>query len=147
MAPGDSTDRLPALDNPVWYALNTHQAQFSIGKNLAKRYPPLVAPYCAVADHSDAAFNDLTRIVAQGVTVRLFERDSPPELPSWTLNQTYVLNQMVCDQLVAEPQSDAKIVDLSETDVPEILRLVELSHPGPFLARTIAMGHYIGIHH
>jgi predicted GNAT family acetyltransferase len=41
--------------------------------------------------------------------------------------------------------SDPDIRVLGEDDVPEMMRLVELTHPGPFLPGTIQMGHYYGI--
>ena len=37
------------------------------------------------------------------------------------------------------------ITPLSLTDVPAMLELVELTHPGPFLPRTIALGRYWAI--
>ena len=36
-------------------------------------------------------------------------------------------------------------VNLVLTDVPEMMKLVDLTKPGPFAARTIALGSYIGI--
>jgi predicted GNAT family acetyltransferase len=41
--------------------------------------------------------------------------------------------------------ADPEMVVLTETDVPEILDLVERTKPGPFAKRTIEMGHYLGI--
>jgi predicted GNAT family acetyltransferase len=38
-----------------------------------------------------------------------------------------------------------EIDELHETDVPDMIRLVETTHPGPFLPRTIQMGRYAGI--
>jgi predicted GNAT family acetyltransferase len=40
---------------------------------------------------------------------------------------------------------DPEAVELTETDVPEILDLVERAKPGPFRKRTIALGRYLGI--
>ena len=49
----------------------------------------------------------------------------PPELPGWTIAREFMVDQLVCDQAVAEPKSDAQIVDLTESDVPEMLGLIE----------------------
>jgi ribosomal protein S18 acetylase RimI-like enzyme len=51
--------------------------------------------------------------------------------------------QLVADSLEARP--DAEAVTLGPADVPDILRLVERTKPGPFLARTIELGTYLGI--
>ena len=40
---------------------------------------------------------------------------------------------------------DPEAVALTETDVPEILDLVERAQPGPFRKRTIELGRYLGI--
>jgi predicted GNAT family acetyltransferase len=140
-----AVEGLLALDNPGWHSLNTHHAHLAIGTGLARRFPPQVAAFCAVADHSDAAFSDLAEIVAKGQTVALFETRLPPELPGWTEARAFMVVQMVCDQPVAEPNASTPILDLNEADVPDMLSLVELTHPGPFFQRTIEMGHYVGI--
>ena len=36
-------------------------------------------------------------------------------------------------------------MNLTPADVPEMLHLAELTKPGPFAARTIALGSYVGI--
>jgi predicted GNAT family acetyltransferase len=131
------------LDNPVWHALNTEHARFAIGTSLAKRYQSDVSPFCAVIDFRDEAIRDLS----QFDSVRLLSRDIPSELPGWTLSRTFTIHQMVCEQPVIELKVDVPMVDLSEADVPDMLRLIELTRPGPFAPRTIELGHYVGIRH
>ncbi|MBP2038972.1 putative GNAT family acetyltransferase [Streptomyces avidinii] len=43
----------------------------------------------------------------------------------------------------AEPEA----VPLGRADVPEMLELVGLTRPGPFLDRTVELGTYLGIRH
>ena len=43
------TNAHATLDNPVWYALTTQQAAIALGDHLARRYPPEIAPFGAVA--------------------------------------------------------------------------------------------------
>lgn len=50
---------------------------------------------------------------------------------------------MVCEALVPVARVDA--VNLTDDDVPEMLKLIALAQLGPFLARTIEMGRYIGM--
>src|SRR5262249_41096737 len=68
--------------------------------------------------------------------------DSISNLPTV---QTLIIEQMVSRQPVPVPQSAIEILELATADVPEMLALVELTHPGPFFSRTIEFGHYIGI--
>jgi predicted GNAT family acetyltransferase len=37
------------------------------------------------------------------------------------------------------------VVELGAKDIPDMLALVEATHPGPFGARTIELGQYIGV--
>jgi predicted GNAT family acetyltransferase len=53
--------------------------------------------------------------------------------------------QMLSQQPPAEVETGESVLDLSAEDVPDMLELVRLTEPGPFLPRTIEMGHYIGI--
>ncbi len=51
--------------------------------------------------------------------------------------------QMVGSEVAGEPFPSAEAMGLA--DVPEMLELVQRTRPGPFAARTIEMGTYIGI--
>ena len=51
--------------------------------------------------------------------------------------------QLVDAGVAAEPAPDA--VRLGVADVPEMLALVARTRPGPFLARTVELGTYLGI--
>lgn len=133
------------LDNPGWYALNSHHAHFVINHGLAKRYPADVTGLVTVDEHSASGYADLAQIVSPGEVVGLFERQLPSEIPGWTIHQTIVAVQMVCERPVSEPEMRVTIESLSASDVPDMLHLIELTRPGPFLPRTIEMGHYIGI--
>jgi predicted GNAT family acetyltransferase len=46
----------------------------------------------------------------------------------------------------APPPAKQIIVDLSVSHIDEMLALVELTKPGPFLRRTPELGSYLGIH-
>jgi len=50
---------------------------------------------------------------------------------------------MVCNEPIEYTKID--YVELSKKDVPEMMKLVEITKPGPFSPGTIEMGHYIGI--
>jgi len=66
---------------------------------------------------------------------------APP--PSWDLVIRVDGVQLVDDGIAAAPDEEA--VRLTSADVPEMLRLIERTKPGPFLPRTIELGIYLGV--
>ncbi|MBA3869794.1 MAG: GNAT family N-acetyltransferase [Anaerolineae bacterium] len=134
------------LDNPIWYALNSAQAHFAIGTERAKCYPEEMSLSVGLADHSEAALGDLARTVGSRKTVVLLEANPPDELSGWVIQRTAKLEQMVCQQRITQVQSPLDIIALKTSDVPEMLELIELTHLGPFTARSIELGRFIGIH-
>lgn len=52
--------------------------------------------------------------------------------------------QMVAEDLVPPP-GEAPIRPLTASDVPAMLGLIDVARPGPFEARTIELGHYVGV--
>ena len=133
------------LDNPVWHALNTHHAQFALGAGLARRYSADIAPFIALADATPAAFDDLAQIMSADEKLVLRGFELPPDLPGWGIHDQKMIVQMICDEPMAEITSAEPIITLTDADVPDMLRLVGLAKPGPFLPRTIRLGQYVGI--
>jgi ribosomal protein S18 acetylase RimI-like enzyme len=133
------------LERPIWSALTTTHASFALGNDLARRYPPDISPMAAVRDVSeDPCLQSLTKLLAPGDVVGLFSTEQVP-----ADRNLAVIAQKVVDQMVYERGETALIsgvvVKLTPADVPEMLHLAELTKPGPFAARTIALGSYIGI--
>ena len=133
------------LDNPCWFALNSHHARFALGTDLAKRYPPEVTTTAAFVDYSDAALHDLRQIVAAGEPIIVFEANLPKDFVGWTIQQPFRVDQLVCETRLPQPESSLDIVELNVSDMPEIMILINLTHPGPFFPRSLEMGRYIGI--
>jgi predicted GNAT family acetyltransferase len=63
--------------------------------------------------------------------------------PGWEVAVSLPGVQMIGQSMTGV--EDPEAVVLTETDVPEILELVERAKPGPFRKRTIALGRYLGI--
>jgi predicted GNAT family acetyltransferase len=132
------------LDNPIWSALTTHQAQLAQGGSLAKRFPRDVAPFAAMPDQSLAAYQALEEKLSGDVAALFL--DAAPILPTnWSMVLSGEMYQMVCE---APPpaQPNLSVRKLSVADIPEMLALTRLTEPGPFLPRTIELGAYFGIH-
>jgi ribosomal protein S18 acetylase RimI-like enzyme len=135
-----SDDRV--LDNPVWAALTGTHAHLGEASGLAARYQPGVSPFAALADPGDPqSWHDLAALVGPGQAVALTGLLTVP--PGWEVLGSGMGVQLVDTALRAEPDPEA--VRLTAADVPEMLELVERTKPGPFLARTIELGSYLGI--
>ena len=132
------------LDNPVWSALTTDQANFAQGGALAKRFPREVSPFAAMQDQSWAAYRELEETLAGEVAALAL--NIPPTLPAnWSMVHSGEMYQMVFE---AQPPAlpDMSLRKLSAAEVPEMLALTKLTEPGPFLPRTIELGRYFGIY-
>ncbi len=132
------------LERPPWSALTTTHACFALGNELARRYRPDIAPMAAVRDVSDACLQALASLMAPGDLVGLFNAKPVPASGDLDVIAQKTVEQMVCKSrdpagITGEP------VALTPADVPEMMHLVELTKPGPFAARTIALGSYIGL--
>ena len=131
------------LDNAVWYALTTHHAGFAEVVGTARRYRPDVSVFGAVEHFDDDAWRDLAALVAPGRPAVLFRPSLPEPPPGWTRLGGGVGHQMVLRELAAVDVPDAR--SLGPDDAPEMMTLVELTRPGPFAARTVDLGGYVGV--
>jgi len=130
------------LDNPVWSALTGPHATVAENTGRAVRYPLEIAPFAALVDAPDeTAWADAARLPGADYMAVVGPELSPP--PSWKISRHIPVIQMLADRLEAAPEPEA--VGLGPSDVPEMLDLVERTQPGPFQARTIELGDYIGI--
>jgi predicted GNAT family acetyltransferase len=133
------------LDNPVWYALTTRQTAIALGDHLARRYPPEIAPFGAVAANDAEAFDSLARLIPSGESVALIG-DHPVIGDTWELLRRVTLVQMIYEgPALASVEANRTITPLSPADIPAMLQLVAITHPGPFLPRTIELGRYLAI--
>lgn len=135
---------LHPLDNAIYAALSGPHARFAQQRRgNAVRYPADMSPLMALPDAPvEGDWTDIAALAdpGAGVTVSGFALE-PPD--GWQVEARIPLLQFVDDGIAAAPDDEA--VHLTETDVPEMLALAELTKPGPFLKRTIEMGVYLGI--
>ena len=135
------------LDNPVWAALSGPHAQFAEGGAKARRYAPDISIFAGLSALDDPeAWAELGELVGPGgITVLPTTADLPAHLPTgWGVEEAFEGVQMVATEGL-KPVPDPEAVVLGEADVPEMLDLVERTHPGPFLPRTHELGIYLGI--
>ena len=139
---------MPLLDNPAWSALTTHQAHLALGGVGARRYPPHLAPIAALGRRDRAALEELATLVPEGGSISLpatLEHVVPMVPPQLTVTLEKRLVQMVCDTPCDVPTVATELSVLSEADIPDMLELTTLTHPGPFRSHTYTLGTYLGI--
>jgi ribosomal protein S18 acetylase RimI-like enzyme len=132
-----------ALENPAYASLCGAHARFAQVRGRTRRYPADVAPFLALpSPPSPQDWRDAADLLAPGALVAI--RSAGGELPDdWRVLQTFDLVQMIEERLTGVDCAEA--IPLGAADVPEMLELVAETEPGPFLARTIELGDYLGI--
>jgi GNAT superfamily N-acetyltransferase len=131
------------LDNPTYAALCGAHARFAQVSGRARRYHLDVSPFLALPSPPSAQdWQDAASLVAPGTyTAVRYSGTEPPD--PWKAVQTFDLVQMIGERVTATDCSEA--IPLGGADVPEMLKLVSQTEPGPFLTRTIELGDYLGI--
>ncbi|MFE2538390.1 GNAT family N-acetyltransferase [Streptomyces sp. NPDC059371] len=143
-APAPSPRPTPphVLDNAAWAALTGPHAHLAERVGRAARYPADVSPFTALADPADPrSWDDLAELVGPGAVTPVTAVQSVPD--GWTIEHSGDGVQLTATTLHSEPAPEA--VRLGLADVPEILDLIALTRPGPFLPRTVELGTYLGI--
>ncbi|HEY1749615.1 MAG TPA: GNAT family N-acetyltransferase [Xanthobacteraceae bacterium] len=132
------------LDRPPWSALTTSHAAFAVGNDLARRYRPEFSPLSAVREVSAPCLQPLSALMQPGDIVGLFGDE--PITPVGDLVEVVhrPLEQFVYDQRDVSA-GDVEFFELSEADAPKMMALAKLTEPGPFEARTVALGEYLGV--
>lgn len=130
------------LDNPAYHALSGPQAHLAQWHGAAARYPVDVSPFAALPQPAGAQdWTDLGVLLDGGIGVSAGVPWEAPE--AWQLESPIDGVQLAGPQVQGKPDPEAVV--LTPQDVPEMIALVERTKPGPFLARTIELGTYLGI--
>jgi predicted GNAT family acetyltransferase len=135
------------LDNVIWEALTTRQAEFAEALGEARRFAPEVSPLAGFREPSAAGYEALAQLLPADGTVGLFLEKPYLDRAGWNLLAAAPLLQMVCGDGTADGRfpSQLELVELGATDLPEMMELTALTKPGPFNGRTRELGTYLGI--
>jgi GNAT superfamily N-acetyltransferase len=139
------------LDNPAWTALTSHQAPIALAEGMARRFPPEMCVFGALALPLPPAWESMARMAAQAPVGLL--STAPLQLPpGWRVTRHVELFQMVCEQM---PREDApagsrgdppKVIELKESDLSEMSVLYEATRPGRKICPRIQkLGTFLGI--
>lgn len=133
------------LDNVIWRALTTRQAQFGQRNGDAARFHNDVSILGGFSSPSTEGYEALSGLLGSEDRVGLFLDETPQPFGGWRVISSVPLQQMVYgDDGLPQPDC-ADFIQLGESDVPEMLALTELTKPGPFGRRTREIGDYWGI--
>ncbi|WP_432948477.1 GNAT family N-acetyltransferase [Kribbella sp. CA-253562] len=135
--------RIPALLNPAFAALSGPHASFAEVRGNARVYPSDMAPFLGLPDEpTEQDWADAAELIGRGRVVAI-------KHPSLVVPELFKVDLTIdLVQFVAPPGlglEDAECEVLGPDDVPEMLSLVELTDPGPFRARTVELGTYLGL--
>jgi predicted GNAT family acetyltransferase len=140
--------RMHPLDNIIWKALTTRQAEFAESFNQARRFMPEVSPLAAFSEPSPESYESLAELVSPQGTIGLFLEAPYQPHAGWSFVAGAPMPEMVYEGNSAplpRSSSDLEIVELSVADVPDMMALTALTKPGPFGNRTHELGTYLGI--
>ncbi|HSS11617.1 MAG TPA: GNAT family N-acetyltransferase [Acidimicrobiales bacterium] len=132
------------LDNAVWHALGSGDARVAESHGDARRYRPDVSVFYGVDRLDDQGWAALAELADAERPVVLFRAEIDDIPPGWTHLAGGNGHQMVLSDLRPDPGS-ASIRRLNTDDVPQMMELIHLTRPGPFLAGTIELGSYCGV--
>lgn len=132
----------PPLDNPLWNALTTRQADHGFGGVLCKRFDPVIGPFAAVAESTAEAEMELADLVKPGEQVGLLAV-SPPFSDAWAVERDGHILQMVCEDARGEHYPEARL--MTPDHVPDMLELTGLVYPAYFRKGTPRLGAYFGV--
>lgn len=142
------------LNNAVWTALTTKQAQHAQSSALARRFPPEMTLLGALAANTVMAFDSLAQLIQRDPVTLYFT--SSPQIPAgWEVLRAVELHQMV-QEADAPPSSPAngatpdkttpEIIELTPADVPEMSVLYTATRPGRKLCPRIQkLGPFLGV--
>jgi predicted GNAT family acetyltransferase len=133
------------LDHPIWSALTTAQAPIAVGGEQARRYPRDMGPLAAVCEQTPAAYDELATLFEPGEVAVLFLSGAPVVPAGWRLVSDRPMEQMISTRAPESLAGGVAVVELTPADVPEMIALARQTEPGPFEARTIEFGGYLGI--
>jgi len=136
------------LDNVIWQALTTRQANFAEVCRMARRFPRDVTSLTAFSKSDSEGYASVGELVGLAGTAALFLHEPYRDRPGWELAGGAPLLEMVSENASSsEHQTNQQpgAVELNSQNSAEMVELATLTKPGPFGTRTHELGTYLGI--
>lgn len=133
------------LDNPIYNALTSAHHVISLGTKDARYYFPNVASFAGLKENSAANFDELYEVSEPESLFIVFSLKPLEISGQWKLIKEINMFQLVYEHQVIPVGDESEFMDLNESHVDEMIALVQLTEPGPFLTKTIDFGDYTGV--
>lgn len=141
---GQSAPVAHELDRPVWASLMTRHNWLGQGGPIARRYRPDISPFAAVLNDDAEALTSLAALVAPGERLLFLQAGPVPAPPGLERVSSADALQLVAQDGVPKV-ADPRIHRLGPADAADMLKLAELTKPGPFSMRALELGRFWGI--
>ena len=132
------------LDRPVWNSLTGRWGPMALRAGAALRLSPEFGPFVATPDLTADSLRDLTEFDPGETGLDLVEH-VPVEAPAGLAIALQAGLVQMTARAILGGEAGFEVVPLGEADAPEMLALAQLTRPGPFAARTQALGGFIGV--
>lgn len=135
------------LDNPIFNALTGVDKKLNIGTDQYAYFDQEIAPFVGLKNWDAASQKGLVLNSPPERNWYLLIQEEVSIIEEFEVLLTSNAIQMLCQKLSEPPKTKipVEIIPLSEKHVEEMLRLTDLTNPGPFSKRTIEFGNYHGI--
>lgn len=135
------------LDNPIWHALTSTDADKNIGDKELAFFDAAMAPFIGMPNWDATSQEQFYQKADPTRSWFLLIADEVEWIPSWEIAFTIPLYQLQCKALTSwvNTKKQPVIQPLDERHVEEMIALTALTRPGPFTKRTIEFGNYHGI--
>jgi predicted GNAT family acetyltransferase len=134
------------LDNVIWRALTTVQADWSRGDALARRFRPAFARFAGMPARTGDALRALAADMAADEVLAVSDPDDFDPGPLFEVTDRKNLVQMV-GPATGQARQPQRFRALHAADVPQMTALVQLTEPGPWFDRTHELGRFVGFEH
>ncbi|MDE3248560.1 MAG: GNAT family N-acetyltransferase [Bacteroidota bacterium] len=117
----------------------------SEGNQVAKYFRRDIGWFAGMETYNAENLLQLGTFFSPPTRVILFTEEKIIPPGCWEIKLERALFQMIHEQPGDLAPKDAEIVPLGDEHIPAMLKLTELTKPGPFFSRTIEFGNYEGI--
>jgi ribosomal protein S18 acetylase RimI-like enzyme len=133
------------LDNPVYNALLSGDAQLGFGTGQVRWFDEQVSPFAGFPEEYNKGFDDLYNLLPPERNILYATPQLIKEPEGWQLLAEIKGLQFIYTGGPTPGDHSLKLIALKKENVEEMVQLAALTKPGPFGTRTIEFGHYFGI--
>ena len=133
------------LNNPVYYALVSGNADMSKGSEQVKFFDLEVSPFAGFSIDYQKGFDELHQLLPKGRRILYATRKGIPVPGGWSLRGHIPGSQFLFTGKEEFDNDFSGLVPLQTRHVEQMVNLALLTKPGPFDSRTIEFGNYQGI--